>query len=435
MSDREPAHEQAQKAVIGALLLRPQEFHSLKLGLDELTLPVPRRVLEAITDLWDEGITPDVLSIADWTEANKGRALDMMEIEELSRFSSFAWEVPRSVEIVQNAAMDRKCRLIAEGLMKSGKRGPQLLAEAMTAFNGVAGKSQGGAVRLTDAVGELLNEAERREKGEGSSQVLTGIPALDAHQLLPRGGMLTIAGATSMGKSAFMQHLAENWAEQGERILLFSTETQTRKVARRFLAKAGGLNSREFGYGNDSTETWKAMARGASKIHEKAIWVDDENDRSAAMAQEIRKRRQQDGITIVIVDHLQECIENEEPRKEMNQLISTMKSVCREEPKLSLVALSQFTRGIDKRDNRKPRLSDLKESGSIEQTSDVISFVFRPHYYREQVARYAKADPGEMWINVAKAKDGPQGWFGMSWDNTRGQVRGVLERSFNDGPE
>jgi replicative DNA helicase len=430
----EPAHEQAQKAVIGALLLRPQEYHSLKLEVEDLTLPVPRRVFEAIVDLWDEGITPDALSIADWTEANKGRTLDMLEVADLSQFASFAWEIPRSAEIVRNAATDRRVRLVAESIMKSGNRGPKLLAEAMTAFNDIGDKKGNGAVRLTDAVGALLNEAERRAKGEITTQIMTGIPALDYHQLLPRGGTLTLAGATSMGKSAFMQFLVEHWAAQGERILIFTTETQQQRVARRFLASASDLNSRDFGYGKDSADTWRAMTRGASKIHELPIWVDDASDRAPAMAQEVRKRRQQDGISIVVVDHLQECIDNEDPRNEMNRLIATLKSVCREEPKISLVMLSQFTRGIDNRPDRKPRLSDLKESGSIEQASDVVAFVFRPYYYREQVPQYKQSNPGGMYIHKAKQKDGPPGWFGMSWDNNRGQVRGVLEGG-RDEPE
>ncbi|KKN87391.1 hypothetical protein LCGC14_0258460 [marine sediment metagenome] len=429
---REPAHEQAQRAVIGALLIRPSEFHSLQLEISDLTLPDCRRAFEAITELWDEGITPDALSIVDWTEANRGRTLDLGEIAHLSSFSSLAWETPRSAAIVRDAAQDRQVRLIAEGLMKSDRRGSKLLAEAMTAFNKIGDTRKKGAVLLTDAVAAILTEADRRQKGDTGSQILTGVPAIDDHQLLDRGGVLTIAGATSMGKSAWVQYLEELWATQGERILHFSTETQTPRVARRFLAKAGGLNSRDFGYGKDNSETWRAMTLGAQKIHGHSIWIDDESDRAPDMAKAIRRHRQQDGITIVVVDHLQECIENEDPRNEMNRLIASLRSACREEPKIALVFISQLTRGLDNRPDRKPRLSDLKESGSIENASDGIHFVFREYYYREQVPMYKEASPGEMLINKAKTRDGPTGWFGVSWDHSRGQVRGLLAGDFDE---
>lgn len=436
MSEKNPAHEQAQRTILGSLILQPPSYHSLRINRSEFTLTDCRRVLEAIEGLWEEGITPSILEIADWTEANSGRAMDIGEIEYLTQFSSLSWEIPRAVEIVHAAAIDRQVRLIAEGLKASSKRGNKLLAEAMTAFNQIGDHGQHGAILLNDAVGRFMKDAEAREKGTDQGTLIqTGIPDIDKHHLLERGGVLTIAGQTSMGKTAFTIWLMGLWAQMGERILYISTETQIPMATRRFIANASGLNSRKFGYGNDSYETWKSLSDAGNKLSSYSIWIDDESDNVGDIVKSIRKNRQQNGITIVVLDYLQECIENEDPRNEINRLIHATRSACREEPKIALVQLSQLTRGVERRESRKPQLSDLKESGSVEQASDGVLFVWRPYYYREQVAKYKKANPGIMWINMAKTKDGPTGWFGLSWDNTRGQIRGVLEGHASAEPE
>lgn len=436
MSHHESAYEQAQKAVIGALLLRPQEFHSITMALEDLTLPDCRRIFEAITELWDEGITPDALSIADWTEANKGRALDMGVVAAFSEFASMAWEIPRSVAIVQQAAQERQVRLIAEGIMTSPKRGSQLLAEAMTAFNHVGGGRNDGAIRLTDAAAKFMTEVEAVQKGEHIGTLIqTGVPELDKHRLLERGGVLTVAGQTSMGKTAFLIYLMARWAEMGERILYISTETPDHMVVRRFLANASRISSRDFGYEGSSVETWSAIVGAASKIHGYPVWIDDKAGTTTEITKAIRRERQLNGITIAVVDYLQECIENVDPRNEMNQLLHGLKRVCREDPNIALVQLSQLGRSVEKRESRIPQISDLKESGSIEQVSDGILFILRPWEYRHQVAKYKDSSPGVMWIKKAKTRDGPKGWFGLSWDNSRGQVRGMLEGKADAAPE
>lgn len=430
-SKPEPAHEQAQRVVIGSLLLRPMDFHTAKIETGFFTLPDCRRTIEAIIDLWDEGITPDILSILDWTEANKGRALTFDELNHLSGFTSLSWEFSRSVAIVRQAYIDRQIRLVAEGIRTSPKRGSALLADATTAFNRIGDSSKNGAVLLTQAVGELLSDAERRQQGDTGSQIITGVTALDKELFLDRGAVVTIAGCTSMGKSTVANHLIDLWAKAGERILLFSTETSTSMVARRFLASTAELNSREFGYGEDSADTWRKMTSGASKLHGHSVWIDDESDNARDIAKVIRRARQQDGITIVVVDHIQECIPNEDPRTEMNQLISSLRSACREEPKITLVLISQLSRAVERRESRLPRLSDLKESGNIENASDQVIFVFRPWYYADHLPKYKKVGPGELWINRAKVRDGPTGWFGFGWTQ-QAHIRGVLDRISKD---
>lgn len=423
----EPAHQSAELAVIGSMLLRPIEFHSIELDPKDLTLPDCRRIYQAMAGLWEEGTTPDPVSISDWTERTKGRALDAGDVALLTGHAANQLEVAHGAKVIARCALDRRVRLVAQSLGVSDAHGDDLLGEAMTAFNGLSVGDAKGAVLLTTAVGELLAEADRRAKGDKGSQILTGVGPVDEWVSLERGGVLVMAGRPSMGKSAMVQYMIECWAQQGERVLLFSTETGSTGVARRFLAKAAHLNSRHFGNGDDSEYTWGKLTGAAEKIHPYPVWIDDQSDNATSIAKTIRLHRQQNNISVVVIDHIQECIPNEEPRNEINKLISMVRSACRETPKLGLVLVSQLSRRVENRENRKPQMSDLKESGKIEETADGVLLAFRPYYYADVSARFKDEDKGQMWLNIAKNRDGKTGWLKMAWDHGRGQVLGPLK--------
>lgn len=423
----EPAHESAEKAVIGSMLLRPMEFHSLDINAKDLTLPDCRRIFQAMAALWDEGITPDAIAVADWTERSMGRALDAADVADMTRHAANQLEVAHGAKIIARHALDRRVRLVAQSINVSDASGDDLLAEAMTAFNGLSEGTGRGAILLTDAIGELLEESERRTKGDGGSQILTGMKVFDDWVGLERGGVLTVAGRPSMGKSALVLWMINQWALHGERILLFSTETGSAGVARRFLAKEARVNSRHFGHGDDSQEMWCSLHGAASRLHPLPIWIDDESDSAATIARTIRLHRQQDNISVVVIDHIQECIEGDEPRNEINKLLSVVRSACRESPKLGLVLVSQLSRRVESRENRKPQMSDLKESGKIEETSDGVLLAFRPYYYADVSKQFKDESKEQMWLNIAKNRDGKTGWLKMVWDHNRGQVVGPLK--------
>jgi replicative DNA helicase len=429
----QPAHENAQRALIGNLLLRPQLFHDLDLRVDEFNLPDCRRIYEALGALWANGVTPDMVSVADWTERNEGRGLDALAVSQLCDYSDMTYQLDAAAQIIRSAAVDAKVRTLADRLVRSDLHGEELLASAMTAFNGVLSANGDGPTRLTAAIDQVMRDMERPADAAGS-QVRTGIPMLDDLNLLDHGGVLTIAGRPSMGKSALIQYLATQWAQHGERVLNFSTETPKAKQARRFLSAASGVNSGHLvGRRGHTQPLWDAVTEGAARLHGLPIWIDDQSDRAEKIARTLRRMRQQHGITVAVVDHIQECIPSEDPRKEINQLISMLRSVCRETPKIALVLVSQLSRRVESREDRRPRMSDLKESGKIEEASDSILLAFRPHYYRHQVNGFKNADPGVMLVDVAKNRDGATFALRFSWDNGLGHVRGILEDKRGEG--
>jgi replicative DNA helicase len=421
-----PPHEHAQRVIIGSLALWPEHFHDLTLSTRDFTVPAFRRMYEAIAALWEDGGTPDALSIHDWTSANPGQEIDMLDVADLHQFAKHHGSLQQAAKQLAQHTIDTRVRTTAAMLARSQAHGDALLAEAMTAFNDIERPGEGGSVRLGDALRELMDEAGRLQAGEKGDQIRTGVKAIDSHQLLDRGGVLTIAGRPSMGKSTLAQYLTQLWAEEGERVLVLSTETPRKKLARRFLAAHSRLNSRKITRGDDSMDTWRRMVGSVSKLAELGIWIDDKADRPETIVRSIRRHRQRHGITIVVVDHLQECIDGDDPRREINQLMAALRSVCREEPAIALVDLSQLNRGVENRDDKKPRISDLKESAKIEEVSDAILLMYYPAFYRRYGGIFAEANPGVIEVLVGKNRDGPTGWFRLSFDHTMGQIRGPL---------
>jgi replicative DNA helicase len=443
--------EAAESALVGALLRQPRLFHDVDLDSQEFFSPHCRRIHEAICALWADGVEPDAIAVTDWTEKQPGVTVEVVDVLQLEDAAEMSVHLPTTIKLIHESALDRKVRLIAKGLQKSDKRGGDLWTEAMTAFGDAPRMESKGPVRLGDAVTEILDDMERREKGDTGSSILTGVKAIDELNLLRRGGVMTIAGYTSMGKTSFVQYLARLWALNGEKVLVFSTETSHNLMARRSLSRETQINTRDFlRTGPASPSTWRTVVAGASELAKQDIWIDDESDRVETITRAIRRERQRLGITIVIVDYIGECIPDIEPRKEINQLISGCKKACREEPKTGLVLLSQLGRKVEKRPDRRPRKSDMLESSKIEAASDSIALLHRPHYYLKEGVQYyvglekqgKSVDPGLLLIDIPKNRDDSTCILPMAWDNHRGQVLGPrssrdvappTELNFGDG--
>lgn len=403
--------------------MTPTQRHTVHIDPRELLDPLSRRTLEAIDAIWADGKEPDPVLIEEWTEQAPGKVVTDEHQHMLRSRACMIWQIGEIVRVIREAEIDRQVRLHAQRLLGERVYGDKLLADAQTCFNKIGTATQKKAsVRLIDGVMEFLTDLERRKSGDLTS-ITTGWSTLDSFNLLSHGGVLTIAGRPSMGKSALAQALAVSWASHGEKVLVLSTETPLKKAAARYLSAAAGVNSSEF-TPDATTATWRAIQSGASQLSELPVWIDDESDRVKTICRSIRRARQQHGVSIVVLDHLQECLDGDDDFKEIGQLLSQIRAVCREAPKTALVIVSQLNRRVESRESKKPRMSDLRASGRIEEVSDSVMLVFRPYYYREHGRAFADADPSELSVFVAKNRDGPTGKITLRWDNDNGRVLG-----------
>lgn len=426
----------AERTFVARLILYPQEYHDHELAPAEFAHSECRRLYTGIGELWKAGTTPDVVALEDWTRRVRGLTLPAEAIVKLSDEAGLSLNMRHLAELIRGYATDREVRKIAAGLLNSETNGGELLAEAMGAFNSVGRSSGGGWEHIGDVMATVLDNAERAEKGEDVGDlILTGEPAVDRLNLLDRGGVLIVAGRPSMGKTSLVQYLARKWAENGEKVGVFSTETKSVGMGRRLLSERSGIGYRDLaGPGPRDSQTWRAMSAGASDLAKLGIWIDHHSNRTEKIARAIRRGRQRHGLTVVVIDYMQKCLPYNDPVREMNQLLAAAIAACDEEPPIGLVAVSQLNRSVERRPDRIPRLPDLKESGRLEEDADVVLFPFRGHYYQERGDDgFSDQDPRLMSLIQAKARNDALYRLDMEWDNLRGHVLGP--RSNRDASE
>lgn len=428
--------ESAERTFVGKLLLRPEQYHDHDLKASEFRDPTCRRVYQALGALWGDGVTPDWISIEDWTRRNAGPEVTVEQLGKLDAEVSFIVDMKRLAELIRDYAIDRSVRRIASDLVRSELRGKDLLENSMGAFNKVGQVVGDGWVPMKDAMINLLKVAEKADQGATGEMILTGEAAIDRLNLLERGGKLVIAGRPSIGKTSVAQYLVRRWAGNGERIGIFDAETTQHRLSKRFLARESGVPYRHIsGPSERSTQTWNAMTGGASKLANLHIWLDHTNRRADTIARAIRRGRQQHGLTVVVIDYLQKCIPYEDPTREINRFLAAVIAACEEDPPIGLCLLSQLNRSVEKRPDRRPRLADLKDSGRIEDDADVVLFPFRPYYYEERGDEgFNNEDPTLLRMILGKARDDALYGLDMTWDNHRGQVVGPKSRRDDEPP-
>jgi len=406
-----------ERQIIGRLVLCPARIYELHLEADDLQDAWCRKAYKAIqraTTLHDpEKVDPII------TEDASGGTVDAAALVDASTDPCIDAVLEHHAEAVRSAALGRRVRLKADALVRSGADGEELLTEALSAFSGLGSAADGRSVSLSQSQKEMWADFMAAKRGERLG-IKTGIADVDDFGFLERGGVCVIAGRPSMGKSALAVWFARRFAEQGERVLVFSTEVGHKKWSRRMVASEARVNSRALLTGSASGADVIALKAASEVTAPLPIWIDDQSDKLKDLVMAIRQHRQRHQVTVAIVDHLQECIQGREAHRELTELLGALRSVSREAPKTTLLLVSQLNREVEKRPNKMPLMSDLRESGRIEEVADAVLLCYRPHYYDHD-----KGDPTEFLVSVAKSRDGKTGRLEMVWDPRNGCVRGA----------
>ena len=239
------------------------------------------------------------------------------------------------------------------------------------------------------------------------------------------GELTIIAARPSMGKTALSLNMALNASLNGKRVAFFSIEMSKEQVLKRLLSLTGKIPLSNLRTGQMSSEDWDRLVQAASQLSETQFFIDDS---SAISPFEIRSRarrlKARHGLDLLIVDYLQLMrlktpIESRE--REVSEISKLLKSMAKE-LSLPVIALSQLNRGVEGRTNRRPLLSDLRESGSIEQDADVIMMLYRDEYYNTNSDKRGEA---ELILN--KQRNGPTGIVNLNWN----PIYGVFENSID----
>ena len=268
---------------------------------------------------------------------------------------------------------------------------------------------------LSDLTAEVIDHCEELSKNKG----ITGIPSgYDRLDILTCGwqpaDLIILAGRPSMGKTAFALNSMRNAAVEDYKSDFYSLEMSKLQVAKRLLAMESKINSQKFRNGNFSSEDWAKISNAAGRLYSMGITIDDSASASYQDIQrKARKRKKNNGTDIIWIDYLS-FIEGDKIRgqnyvKEVESITRGLKSLAKE-LNIPVVLLCQLNRMCEQRPNKRPQLSDLRDSGAIEQDADVVLFLYRDEVYNKD-----SESKGIAEVNIAKQRNGPTGTIALTW--------------------
>jgi replicative DNA helicase len=272
--------------------------------------------------------------------------------------------------------------------------------------------------------------------------VPTGFDELDEMLSgLQRGEMIILAARPSMGKTAFALNMAENMAAASNGVAFFSLEMGKQQLVQRILCAKGGVDGQKLRKNMLSREEWRRIMGACEGLKNSPIFIDDTPGLTLLqMRSKARRMKEKHGIGAVVIDYLQLMSSGtrvESRQVEVSEISRGVKAMARELD-VPVVCLSQLNRQAEGREGHRPRMSDLRESGSIEQDADVVMMLHREAYYHKSDANWVEANPlkaNVAEVIVAKQRNGPTGTVELLWDSSSTAFRNLVQHGSARGVE
>ena len=430
---RIPPHSiEAEQSVLGGLLLDNAAFDKIAdlVGEGDFYRDEHKRIYRQVRKLLERGKPVDVVTVAESLDAagESGDTGGLAYLGELAANTPSAANIRRYAEIVRERAILRQLvtagdEIAGSALNPLGREPKQLLDEAEAKVFAIAEggfRAQTGFQHINPLLTQVVERIQELHDRENPSDI-TGIPT-GYHDLdkmtsgLQPGDLLTVAGRPSMGKTSFALNMGEHVAiEVGLPVAVFSMEMGGAQLAMRMLASVGRLDSNRVRTGRLNDDEWSRLSFALGKMHEAPIYIDETPALNPIdlRARARRLHRQCGKLGLIVIDYLQlmsSANGNGENRAtEISEISRSLKGLAKE-LQVPVIALSQLNRSLEQRPNKRPVMSDLRESGAIEQDADVIMFI-----YRDQVYNPDSPDKGTAEIIIGKQRNGPIGMVRLAF--------------------
>lgn len=392
----EPASLPAEQAVIGVLLSRPELLDSVSQSLssDDFYADQHRVVYAQMTEMAAAGETADFIAVQDRLQQNKllDRAGGPAYLGDLVGAAPSGAHMEHYVGMIRDRSTRRKVIEAADGIRVMASKPGDIGKGATLGIEKLFGILRGNVMSSPEPVRELvkqaLEELDLRISGKGLSGISTGFPDIDERlQGGPRpGDLFVIAGRPSMGKTAIGTQIALNAALSGHTVMVFTLEMSRQQITERLLAQAGGVNFANIISGRLRDEDYAGMSVAVGKLNDAPLLIDDTGGLTVQdIAARARLQAKSGGLSMIVVDYLQIMgYPGRAPSRneQLGEMSRQMKALAKELG-VVFVLLSQLNRDVEKRADKKPQMSDLRESGAIEQDADVIMMMYRDDYYNE----------------------------------------------------
>jgi len=437
-----PQNIEAEQAVLGAIFLQPSSITLTS----ELLIPEDfyrashQKIYNAMLDLSDKGEPVDLVTItAALADVNL-----LEEVGGVSYLSDLANSVPTAAnieyyaKIVEEKSILRRLIRTATTIAQDGYSREDeveaLLGEAEKTIMEVAQRKNAGAFQnIKDVLVQTYDNIETLHDRVGD---VTGIPTgfieLDKMTAgFQRNDLIIVAARPSVGKTAFALNIAQNVATKtDENVAIFSLEMGADQLVMRMLCAEGNIDAQRLRTGSLTPEDWGKLTMAMGSLSDSGIYIDDTPGiRVGDIRAKCRRLKQESGLGMVLIDYLQLIQGNgrtDNRQQEVSEISRTLKELARE-LKVPVIALSQLSRGVEQRQDKRPMMSDIRESGSIEQDADIVAFLYRDDYYDKE-----SENKNIIEIIIAKQRNGPVGTVSLAFVKEYNKFVN-LERRFDDG--
>jgi replicative DNA helicase len=423
-----PPHSiEAEQSLLGALLLDNQAFDrvaDLVTG-EDFYRDDHRRIWRHVARLIEAGKPADVVTVCDSIEASedKDKTGGAAYLGALAQNTPSALNIRRYAELVRERAVQRRLAQVATGIAEDalnpgGKEVGQLLDEAESRIFQIAesgARRDQGLLEIRPVLARVFERIDHLYHRDNPSDV-TGIPTgytrLDEMTSgLQPGDLIIVAGRPSMGKTAFALNVAEHVAvDNGLPVAIFSMEMSSVQLAMRMLGSISRVDQHKMRTGRLNDKEWASLSEAMGKLHETPIYIDEAGALTAleVRARARRLKRQYSKLGLIVIDYLQlmaSTSQGENRATEISEISRSLKAMSKELD-TPVIALSQLNRAVDQRPDRRPVMSDLRESGAIEQDADVIMFIYREVVYKPDLPEDQR---GVAEVIIGKQRNGPIG--------------------------
>lgn len=442
-----PQSVESEQSVIGALLLDNESWDLIAdiLEAADFYTDIHRTIYLHIGTLVVNGTPADVVTLSDSLAA----AGKLEYVGGLAYLAGIAQNTPsaanvrRYASIVREKAVLRRLASVGTQIVQSafqpnGQDSKVLLDAAESKIFEIAehvSRNQAGGRDLSEFLPAVIDEIdERYQNGEPDlvTGVATGFTDIDKMTSgLQKGDLIIVAGRPSMGKTAFAINIAENVAVESRKpVIIFSMEMSGKKLSYRMLSSIGKVHGHALRTGQLNDEHWHGLTLATAKLSDAQMHIDDT---PGLTAMDIRTRtrrfarRHRGEIGLVVVDYIQllstQSSAEGNRAYEVGEISRSLKNLARELG-VPVVALSQLSRKVEERNNKRPMMSDLRESGSLEQDADVIMLLYRDEYYNPDSEFVGVAE-----VNIAKQRDGATGVVGLAFRGEYSRFENLAPRN------
>ncbi|QJC94489.1 replicative DNA helicase [Bacillus velezensis] len=295
-------------------------------------------------------------------------------------------------------------------------------------------KNSGAFQNIKDVLVQTYDNIEQLHNRKGD---ITGIPTgfieLDRMTAgFQRNDLIIVAARPSVGKTAFALNIAQNVATKtDESVAIFSLEMGAEQLVMRMLCAEGNINAQNLRTGNLTEEDWGKLTMAMGSLSNSGIFIDDTPGiRVSEIRSKCRRLKQENGLGMILIDYLQliqgSGRSSDNRQQEVSEISRALKALARE-LEVPVIALSQLSRGVEQRQDKRPMMSDIRESGSIEQDADIVAFLYRDDYYDKE-----SENKNIIEIIIAKQRNGPVGTVSLAFVKEYNKFVN-LERRFDDG--